>query len=436
MASDERIIQRIETKKRDYQAYDFTQQEDSAFKAFFDLAQELDGAQEFYGLCVQIPRIYFNLDCRLFLVSPSANRFALAASSDNSDPRTAAPELPGNSISYSPSGSLVISIRGKRFLMDQLPFHCDEDVLGMMEIYPADSIDEHQKFFFEKFANRIGFNLHNRFIVEKNIEHLNFIRTLAADIEHNIIAPNIIYNLFIRKIRGALQRSIALEQKLAADGSMDAAVVAELKDINVALSGELEDMTKHHKNMSLFLETLLRRSHFDQGRLTLRTKSCNMYKDVLLQQIERYSDRFKNLEIEIDNASSGIPKTDIINVVDVGLMAQVYANLFSNALKYTEEVETKFGRKKYISYGYEYVRDIFGPGKHGHKYNVFSTGPHIAPGERESIFEDNYRGSNVGQRPGTGHGLSFIKKVVEIHGGIAGYEPTEFGNNFYFVLPE
>jgi len=37
--------------------------------------------------------------------------------------------------------------------------------------------------------------------------------------------------------------------------------------------------------------------------------------------------------------------------------------------------------------------------------------------------------------PGTGHGLSFIRHVIEMHGGRVGYEPTAGGNNFYFILP-
>ncbi|NIN36254.1 MAG: sensor histidine kinase, partial [Gammaproteobacteria bacterium] len=77
-----------------------------------------------------------------------------------------------------------------------------------------------------------------------------------------------------------------------------------------------------------------------------------------------------------------------------------------------------------------------GPGKDGVKYNVFSTGPHIAPEERERIFDDGYRGSNALDRAGTGHGLNFIKNAVEIHGGAAGYEATQYGNNFYFIIPK
>jgi signal transduction histidine kinase len=117
-------------------------------------------------------------------------------------------------------------------------------------------------------------------------------------------------------------------------------------------------------------------------------------------------------------------------------MAQVYANLLSNALKYAEEMTTHTGERiKYVAYGREIVKDFFGPGRDGIKYNVFSTGHHIPPEERDKIFEDEYRGSNVSNKPGTGHGLAFIKNAVEIHQGVVGYEATQYGNNFYFILP-
>ena len=121
----------------------------------------------------------------------------------------------------------------------------------------------------------------------------------------------------------------------------------------------------------------------------------------------------------------------------MGLVAQVYANLFSNALKYTQEVTTETGKKmKYISYGHETIKDFFGHGKDGIKYNVFSTGPHIAVEEREKIFEEGYRGSNISNKPGTGHGLTFIKNALDMHGGVVGYEATRHGNNFYFIIPK
>ena len=207
--------------------------------------------------------------------------------------------------------------------------------------------------------------------------------------------------------------------------------------MNQGLEEELENIEKHYRNMSLFVETLFRRSHFDKGRLTLRKKPCNMKKDVVRPQLERFSGQFRDMGIAVDDRLSGIPDEEVISVVDVGLMAQVYANLFSNVMKYAQEVVTESGeRKKYVSYGREVIGDCFGPGQDGIKYNVFSTGPHIPPEERERIFEDEYRGSNVSNRPGTGHGLAFMKNAVEIHGGIVGYEATQYGNNFYFILPK
>ena len=188
--------------------------------------------------------------------------------------------------------------------------------------------------------------------------------------------------------------------------------------------------------MSLFIETLFRKSHFDQGRLTLRTKACNMKKDVVQPQLERYVEQFKKAGIAMDDRMSGIPDEEIINVVDVGLIAQVYANLFSNALKYTSEVEILGEKKKYIAYGHQIVRDFFGPGKDGVKYNVFSSGPQIDPKERGRLFEEGYRSPNATGVPGTGHGLAFVKNVIELHGGVAGYEAVDYGNNFFFILPK
>jgi K+-sensing histidine kinase KdpD len=92
-------------------------------------------------------------------------------------------------------------------------------------------------------------------------------------------------------------------------------------------------------------------------------------------------------------------------------------------------------KKKSISYGREIIRDFYGPGKNGLKYNIFSTGAHINPEERKKIFEDGYRGTNVAKSPGTGHGLTFIKNAIEMHGGTFDYEATQYGNNFYFIIP-
>jgi signal transduction histidine kinase len=442
------ILGRIESKKNDFREYDFSGTESNALAAFFDLAQEFDAIEDFYCLCTAIPKAFFGLEARFYVIEPKMNGLALVAKTeeDGSPFHTAPPSFlqPGERPYHTDSASLVLTIRGKEFLMDQLPFKTKDNVLGLLEIYPDTGVDTHRELFFEKYANRIGFNIHNRFLVEKNIEHLKFIKSLVADIEHNIIVPNMVYKLFLRRLKSKITKNVEIEQllyRLIVDETCDKYHVehalAELMDVNQGLTEEFENIEEHYRNMSLFLETLLRRSHFDQGKLILRTTPCNIRQDVVLRQLERFKDQFREMGIAIDDKFSGLPSEEIISVVDVGLVTQVYANLFSNAVKYTQEIVTGSGeRKKYIAYGREIIRDYFGPGRDGVKYNVFSTGPHIDPNEREKIFEEGYRGSNSTGKPGTGHGLTFVKNAVAIHGGVVGYEATQYGNNFYFVFPK
>jgi signal transduction histidine kinase len=92
--------------------------------------------------------------------------------------------------------------------------------------------------------------------------------------------------------------------------------------------------------------------------------------------------------------------------------------------------------EKHMAYGRQLIPDFFGKGRDGLKFNVFTTGAHLREEDRPHIFDDEYRGSNTGLNPGTGHGLAFVKNVIELHGGAAGYEATHNGNNFYFILPK
>jgi signal transduction histidine kinase len=448
MSTLNHILARIEKKKADYQHYNFSERENSALKTFFDLAQEFDSLDAFYLLAVAIPKSFFSLNARLYIMSPKTNALALVATTIEDDmPLNTPPPShvqPGDHPYITGDFVLALTIRGKRYLLDQLPFKTNSNIIGLLEIFPFKDRTVSEEFFFEKYANRLGYNVHNRFIAQKNIEHLRFIRSLVADIEHNIIVPNIIYRLYLRNLKNKINKNMIVEQilkdrlkELHVNDPVLLGNLSELMDVNRGLVGEYDNIEKHYRNMSLFLETLLRRSHFDQGRITLRTKPCNINKEIVQPQLERYIDRFHEMEIEINDRFSGIPDEDVISVVDIGLMSQVYANLFSNALKYTQEMMTYTGEtKKYMSYGRQLIHNYFGEGKDGIKYNVFTTGPHIPLQEREKIFEDEYRGSNTELKPGTGHGLSFFKNVIEIHGGIVGYEPTHNGNNFYFILPK
>jgi signal transduction histidine kinase len=194
-------------------------------------------------------------------------------------------------------------------------------------------------------------------------------------------------------------------------------------------------MLKHHANVSLFLESLFRREHFERGHLVLRPKLCRVEKEIILPQLGQYKGRLKANKISVDRPR-GMDEEEIPIMVDKGLLSQVSANLFSNAVKYTEDIFDGMGNsRKAVAYGREIIDDYFGPNQRGVKFNVFTTGKHLSSYEETALYSEGFRGINSYKKPGTGHGLSFIRHVIELHGGRVGYEAPSQGNNFYFVIP-
>ena len=105
----------------------------------------------------------------------------------------------------------------------------------------------------------------------------------------------------------------------------------------------------------------------------------------------------KNLEIETD-------MEDGVNVEsDPELLSLVWNNLFSNAIKFTEEGGT-IGLKLHTENGHAVVE-------------VSDTGCGISPEVGAHIFEKFYQGDTSHATQGNGLGLALVKRVVDIIGG-------------------
>ncbi|NPA95002.1 MAG: HAMP domain-containing histidine kinase [Thermodesulfobacteria bacterium] len=445
------VLSRIRKKKEDYERYNFTATQGRALRAFFDLAQEFETLDNFYRIAVFVPKIFMDFDSCLYLVDSETSQLKRVCDSLNAlgvcgmDP----PEgVRVSSEPYEHGDSFFAPIRGNKRLFAAKVIARATDVIGMFEVFPKAHLTDKDKLFFEKYANRIGYNLHYKLLARQNEEHIKFINTLVADIEHNVIAPNIKYKYFLKLIDKKIKEldSIMglLRQHLVDAETCNCPKIKQAEEVERRLEsavGDLrsyyQDMKKHFENTSLFLESLLRREHFQKGELVLRRRSCNFRKEVIEPQLERYKDRLARRGITIDNQLGGVPDEDFPLAVDIGLISQVYANLFSNAEKYCQEVTDENGNRiKFMAYGRQVLPDYFGPGQDGIKFNVFTTGPHLSPEDAERIFDEGFRASDTADsRPGTGHGLHFVKKIVEVHGGVVGYEPVPLGNNFYFILP-
>jgi len=449
------IQMRVRQKLKDHVRYDFTPLQNNLLKSFFDLVQEYTRLEDFYRITVVVLLEAMRIESSLYLLDDDEKNLKLVCTSQEGLIRDQRPIPTGIYLSdqpYRKDDSYVIPIyrkppqsanEGDSLLeLNQEPWQGNISILGMLEIFPFERLKESDLFFLTKYANRIGFRLQNRLLAHQNIQHLKFINSLVMDIEHNVIIPNMYFKHLFNQLRRKIGELQELEEKMTdykrkseLDSEACNTMIDRLSGLREDLMGYQQEMLKHHANVSLFLESLFRREHFERGHLVLRPKLCRVEREIILPQLGQYKSRLEANKIAIDRPT-GMDEVEIPIMVDKGLLAQVYANLFSNAVKYTEEIIDEMGNpRKVVAYGREIIDDYFGPNQRGIKFNVFTTGHHLPPYEVKALYAEGFRGANSNRKPGTGHGLSFIKHVIELHGGRVGYEATSQGNNFYFVIP-
>ncbi len=439
------IKKRIAEKQQDYIDYGFTRAQDDILKIFLDLAQEYENLEDFYQICIAVPCLYNDIKAGLYLYDNNRKKMRLFADSIKglrSPPQNAPLYIKRTNETYRKGDTWFFPILKKYCAQEDGSLNDECLFTGLLAISSEQPISDPDRLFFSKFANRIGYNLHNRLLAQQNIDHLKFINNLVLDIEHNVIIPNMyfrhLFNQLRKKIKDVenLEKTIMImKSSLHMEGGQCQVVIDQVSNLHNDLINHHQELQKQHDNLSLFLESLFRRDHFVQGHLVLRARKCLVEKEIIAPQLEQYAIRLRNRNIEIvmpeDMRDEEIPL-----MVDVGLLAQVYANLFSNAVKYTgESVGIDGSTRKKMAYGRHYLPDSFGPDCHGVKFNVFTTGLHLDDKDVMNIYNDGYRGLNSASQPGTGHGLNFVKHVIEMHGGRIGYESTDEGNNFYFILP-
>lgn len=107
---------------------------------------------------------------------------------------------------------------------------------------------------------------------------------------------------------------------------------------------------------------------------------------------------------------------------DEGLLGHVFTNLLSNAVKYSPPGAPV-----------QFVIRRDGPMA---VFQIIDRGCGIPQPDQHRLFQSFHRGSNVGQRSGTGLGLVIVRRCVERHGGTIHLESTEgLGSTFTVRIP-
>ena len=107
-------------------------------------------------------------------------------------------------------------------------------------------------------------------------------------------------------------------------------------------------------------------------------------------------------------------------------LANIICNLLENAVKYSTEAVT--------------IRIEYRMCEHGMlQITVADNGIGIAKADQRYVFDKFYRSETIKNKaiPGIGLGLSYVKLLVEAHGGTITFESTEGqGSSFTILIPQ
>lgn len=162
------------------------------------------------------------------------------------------------------------------------------------------------------------------------------------------------------------------------------------------------------------LELTVERARNDIGEIACKPALGHI--QGMIAKIASYFD--DKADIEQSPEIAGLPPMPLDRV----LIEQVLVNLVENAVKYSE------GRAR--------IRFSAAVGHDWLELSVRDWGIGIPPEDRERVFTENARGSNVGGRIGTGLGLYIVRGIVRAHGGeVSVAETSGPGTTVKIVLP-
>jgi signal transduction histidine kinase len=203
---------------------------------------------------------------------------------------------------------------------------------------------------------------------------------------------------------------------LASQMLSDPGIPAESKNIQ-HISGIIQNETRR---LGYQVEKVLQMSIFERGKVPLKIKTIDLH-ELITSLVNNFNIQVKKRE---GNIVSALEATKYIIEGDEVHIGNVIVNLLENAIKYCErapEIVIKTRNEK------RFIR-----------ISVLDNGTGISRENQKRIFDKFYRvpTGNIHNVKGFGLGLSYVKKIVQEHGGSISVESEPGkGSVFHVLLP-
>ena len=190
-------------------------------------------------------------------------------------------------------------------------------------------------------------------------------------------------------------------------------------EVNDKQEEYLDDILSSGNHLLSLINDVLDLSKVEAGQVELEIADFSL-REALERGLVMVRERASKNNVRLSHELA--PDVDIVRG-DERRVQQVVFNLLSNAVKFTPA-----GGSVAVS-----TARVDGEVN----VSVTDTGPGIATGDRERIFEEFQQTDvGVGQREGTGLGLALSKRLVELHGGRIWVESEPGrGSRFVFTMP-
>ncbi len=230
--------------------------------------------------------------------------------------------------------------------------------------------------------------------VTEQIEQDEMKRSFISTVSHQLKTP-------LTSIRMALH--LLLEEKVGSVNPKQGDLLIAAKEDSERLNG--------------IIESLLDINRIESGKAVPELLKVSPYR-IVAEAVESFRNAARSRGVDlVSNLTGDLP--DIL--ADTRQIGYVFANLISNALKYTPSGGS-------ITISAEIIEDRVW-------FLVTDTGRGIPEQYLSAVFDRFFRVPGQEGLPGTGLGLSIVKEIVEAHGGVVRVKSREGkGSTFIFSL--